>query len=94
MRLNQSIKREKGETLFIGIVTLFPQKSQEKQKDNQMTNHQFIRSVQGAVHRENKSKLLLFLFFNRKKKIEKISTWMEEAKKKKVGRDDIINEQD
>jgi hypothetical protein len=63
-----------GDTLFIGV-TLFPpfflerkrKKKTKKQKknDNKMTNHQFIRSVQGAVQRENKLNLfiLLLLFF-------------------------------
>jgi uncharacterized membrane protein YdjX (TVP38/TMEM64 family) len=77
VRLNQSIngeRREGGDTLFIEV-TLFPPfflerkrgKKDKKQKknDNKMTNHQFIRSVQGAVQRENKLNLfiLLLLFF-------------------------------
>jgi hypothetical protein len=73
VRLNQSIngeRREGGDTLFIEV-TLFPPfflerkrgKKDKKQKknDNKMTNHQFIRSVQGAVQRENKLNLLFFI---------------------------------
>lgn len=67
-----------------------------------MTNHQFIRSVQGAVQRENKLNLLFYYYYFIFSRFyfsmanKRISFRQEQEKKRMTGRggDDIINEED